>query len=99
MGHHLVALDMIPSAGVESPAHTLKTPAPVEARGLAHRDQDSMSNTNSTKREGSPARRQTCTDCGRPLTEREQYLSDACERCEREYLLDTLDEDDFPRAA
>jgi predicted amidophosphoribosyltransferase len=42
----------------------------------------------------------TCADCGKPLTAREQYLGDACEKCEREYQLETTDPDDlYPRAA
>jgi hypothetical protein len=86
--------------------HRRRLPRGIEKAGAcsgpapAQGDHDSMSSTEPSSVSGSPARRQTCIDCGRPLTEREQYLGDACERCEREYLLDTLDTDDsYPRAA
>jgi len=42
-----------------------------------------------------------CADCGRPLTTREQYVGDACDQCEREYVHDTTSnvDDEYDRAA
>lgn len=56
---------------------------------------------NSVSSSAASGRQKPCADCGRPLTAHEQYLGDACEECEREYLLDTLhpDDDQYPRAA